>query len=50
MRRRDFVKHSQILQTITPSDIKKAAEEEKEGKCISNFAVRLLMKSIHAVA
>jgi hypothetical protein len=50
MKRKDFIKNAQIFQSITPEMLKVAAQEEEQGLPITNDAIKVLKKSISAVA
>lgn len=50
MNRRTFESDARVLSTISVRDLQQAAKEESEKRPISNPAVRLLKKHIHAVA
>lgn len=50
MKRKDFDADARLLMTITPEKLAQARREEDEHKPISDPAVRLLRKHIHATA
>ncbi|CEL56332.1 hypothetical protein RSOLAG1IB_11903 [Rhizoctonia solani AG-1 IB] len=50
MKRHDFDATARTLDTITPIDLEKATEEERQKKPISNPAVRLLKQKINDVS
>ncbi|KAJ7226547.1 hypothetical protein B0H12DRAFT_971043, partial [Mycena haematopus] len=50
MGRRNFEADALMLATLTPEKLKRAKEEEEQGKPISDAAVRLLRDHIHATA
>ena len=49
MRRPNFERDARILSTITMSKLKQAAEEEEQGKPISDPAVKLLQKHVYSM-
>jgi hypothetical protein len=48
MRRNDFDRYARAVQTIDTEDLRKATQEEQQGLPISNPAVHLLRKHVHA--
>jgi hypothetical protein len=50
MNRRDFDATAHILSTITPEDLRQAADEEEKGLSLSNHAVRVLKNHMHATS
>src|ERR1700722_654051 len=48
MRRKNFENEAHLMSTITTEKLKKACEEEKEGKPISDGAIRMLKKHAHS--
>ncbi|THH14530.1 hypothetical protein EW146_g5811 [Bondarzewia mesenterica] len=50
MRRKNFEADSQLLSTITKEKLAKAQEEEDANRPLTDLAVRLLRKQVHATA
>ena len=48
MRRNDFDRYAKAVQTITSESLRQATKEEAQGIPISNPAIRLLKKHVHA--